>query len=183
MNDNKLSFLRELSESTGNADDLKLKFDDDTTEFEADEQFMQECMAACLPTMVQMMIMDEDAEAMDEATREAFVKVNDYFVGQGIIDEAASVNLSNPKVTFIKMGRDAQIHRLSTIITLKLARRDSNKAYKKYKVATKLKKENMAILKQRYGAKADKLAKKLYQKLLKSKKAAAVVTDTKNKKK
>lgn len=156
--------------------------DDDIAEYENDEQFMQECTALCMPTFVQMM-MDEACgdmyDAMDEATREAFVTVQNYLVGQGIISEAATVSLNNPKINVVRLNKKAQINRLTTILTLKMGRKANHKAYKKYKLGQKIKKDNMETLRKIFGGKAERLAKKLWAKTRKNNKVAAVVDDKK----
>lgn len=147
---------------------------------EEDEAFLQECTAACLPTFIQMELM-ENAEAMDEAVVDAFHKVHDYMVGQGYLTEAA-VNLNNPKVSVVKLSKESQIKRLKAIITLKMARKNNDPKYKKYKLGAKVKKENMAEMDKKYGTKAEKLARKLYEKNRKNRKVAAVVKEKKGKK-
>lgn len=151
-------------------------------DFENDQEFMQECMETCLPTMMQMMIMDESFEALDEATKDAFIKVSDYMVGQGLISEAATVSLTNPKINVVRLNKQAQINRLTAIITLKMARKAKSKNYTKYKMGQKIKKTNMEEMTKKYGAKAERLAKKLYQQMKKNPKAAAVAEEKKNKK-
>jgi len=148
-------------------------------DFENDEQFMQECMQACLPTMMQMMIMDENAELLDEDVKDAMIKVTDYFVGQGMLSEAATVSLSNPKINVVRLNKQAQINRLTTIITLKMARKAKSKNYTKYKMGQKIKKTNMEEMHKKYGAKAERLAKKLYAQMQKHPRAAAVAESKK----
>lgn len=160
--------------------------DADISEYEGDEKFMQECTALCMPTMLQMMMdesMGDMLDAMDEATLQAFMTVQDYLIGQGMITEAAAVHISNPKLNVVHLNKQAQMRRLSTIITLKMARKANHKSYKKYKLGQKIKKTNMAEMKKLYGAKADRLAKKLWAKTRKSSKVAAVVDDKKPAKK
>lgn len=159
-----------LSELNGN---------DEGYDFENDEEFIQECMNVCMPTMISMMLMDESAEELDENVRNACIVLNDYLVGQGIISEAATVSLSNPKINVVRLNKQAQLNRLSTIITLKMARKDNIKAYQKYKLGQKIKKTNMEEMKKRYGAKADRLAKKLWKKTSANGKIAAVVDSKK----
>ena len=153
----------------------------DAYDFENDEVFMQECMNACLGTMLSMEILGESADAMDEATKDAFITVHNYLVGQGVISEAATVNLNNPKVTFVKMSRKAQMNRLTSIITLKMARKAGSPNFKKYKIGMKIKKENMAKMKEKYGKQAEKLAQKLMRSMSKRGKVAAVVDNAKAK--
>ncbi|MCM1531905.1 MAG: hypothetical protein NC114_06495 [Ruminococcus flavefaciens] len=149
--------------------------DDDIAEYENDQAFMQECTADLMGLMIQGMILGESADELDEGVKNAVLTLQDYFVGQGLIDEAATVSISNPKINVVHLNKQAQIKRLSTIITLKMGRKAGHKAYKKYKLGQKIKKTNMEEMRRIYGAKAERLAKKLWQKTRKSGKVAAVV--------
>lgn len=169
-----------LSESTlreNVADENGTSYD-----YENDEEFLRECTEAALPLMTQMMIFDEavsgiDFDELDEDTRNAFYKVSDYMVGQGLISEAATPSLSNKKINIVRLNKQAQIHRLTSIITLKMARKANSKNYTKYKMGQKIKKTNMEEMRKKYGAKAERLSKKLYAKLQKSHKATAVTKE------
>lgn len=171
----KLSDMRAFV--SGKIDENALKAMSETPsdyDFEGDEQFMQECMAACLPTLLQMELMDESVETMDEDVKNAFITVQDYMVNNGYMPEAASVPIGNPKINVVRLNKESQISRLKTIISLKMARKDKIKPYQKYKLGQKIKKMNLAIIMQRYGAKADRLARKLWQQTKKGKPAAVV---------
>lgn len=152
------------------------------TDFENDEEFMQECMGACIGTILLGEILGENADTLDEDVQKAVVTLQDYLVGQGMMSEAATVSVSNPKINVVRLNKQAQINRLTTIITLKMARKDNVKAYQKYKLGQKIKKTNMEDMRKRYGAKAERLAKKLWAKTKKSGKVAAVVDSTQTKK-
>lgn len=147
-------------------------------DYESDDKFMEECNEACLPTFVMMDLMENaygiDMDVMDEEVSDAFMKVHDYMVGQGYLSEA-SVNINNPKVTFVKMSKQAQIERLTTIISLKMARHNKDPKYKKFKVASILKRKSRDDIKSKYGARARKIATKLWQQNKKNKKQNAVV--------
>lgn len=158
--------------------DESVEEDNDELDLENDEQFIQECMSACLPTFIQMELL-ENAEALDEDVKDAFVKVQDYMVGQGWLSEAATVNLNNPKVTVVKLSKESQIKRLKTIIALKMARKNNDQKYKKYKVGAKIKKANLQEIINRYGSKAERLARRLYDQNKKNRKMNAVVTEKK----
>lgn len=149
-------------------------------DFENDEEFIQECMTACLPQMIQMELMDESADELDEDVKEAFLKVRDYFIGQGLMSEAA-ISINNPKVNYVRLNKQAQMKRLTSIISLKMARKDKIKAFSKYKLGQKIKKENMAIILQRYSNKAERIARKLMNNM-KHGKPSAVVESKKKKK-
>lgn len=154
--------------------------DDDIREYEQDSRFMAECTAACLPIMTQMMMMDEAAqEVLDEETRKVFFAVQNYMVGQGSINEAATVRITNPRINVVHLSKQAQLKRLKAIITLKMGRRAKHKAYKKYKLGQMIKKNNREELDRAFGAKAERLAKKLYAQLQKKSKVAAIVDDGK----
>lgn len=163
-----------IDESALNAND-----EADVLELENDEEFMQECMALCIGTILQSEIMDESAERLDEATRDAFIKVQEYMVGQGMLSESA-VTISNPKINVVHLNKEAQINRLRKILILKMARKDNSKNYKKYKLGQQLKKTNMFDMDKRYGNKAAILAKKLWAKTKKSGKITAVVDSKKS---
>lgn len=150
-------------------------------DLEEDKEFVQECVSACLPTFIQMELM-ENADQLDEDVKTAFLKVQDYMVGQGYINEA-TVNLNNPKVTVVKLSKQSQIARLKTIIALKMARKVNDPKYKKYKIGAKIKKENLANILQKYGSKAEKMAKKLYDQNKKNHKMNSVVKEVKGKSK
>lgn len=179
-----LKNLRDFARGTINETELRrnLTTDADIEEYENDEAFMQECTDLCMPTMIQMMMnesMEDIFESMDEATAQAYITVQNYLIGQGIISEAASVHINNPKLNVVHLNKQAQIKRLTTIITLKMARKAGHKSYKKYKMGQKIKKVNMEEMRKLYGAKAERLAKKLWAKTRKSSKVAAVVDSKK----
>lgn len=154
----------------------------DTVAYEDDPEFVKECNEACLPTFLMMELMenayDIDLDVMDEEVSDAFMKVHDYMVGQGLISEA-TMNINNPKVTFVKLSKKAQIQRLTTIIALKMARKNNDPKYKKYKLGSKIRKENREDIMKRYGQKASKLATKLWQQNKKNRKSNAIVADKK----
>lgn len=176
-------FLKNLRAfANGEINESALQVDDNSGyDFENDEEFMQECMSACLGQMIQMELMDENADQLDEDVKDAFIKVHDYFVGQGLITEA-SISLNNPKVTVMKLSRQAQIKRLTSIIALKMARKDKIKAFSKYKLGQKIKKENMAIILNRYESRASRLAAKLVKNMKRGKPAAVVESKKKSSK-
>ena len=87
------------------------------------------------------------------------------------------MNINNPKVTFVKMSKKAQIERLKTIISLKMARKANDPKYRKYKVGAKIKKSNLLDIKTKYGTKAEKLAVKLWRQNQKNRKSNSVVKE------
>ena len=50
----------------GKVNESALTVEESTYDFENDDEFVQECMNACMPTFIQMALMDESAEAMDD---------------------------------------------------------------------------------------------------------------------
>ena len=179
---NLIESLRAFAQGTINESALKSQIEpDEGYDFENNEEFIQECMNACLPTMLQMDIMGESADQLDESVVQAYVTLQNYLLGQGVISEAATVSLNNPKITVVRMGKEAQLNRLASIITLKMARKDKSKNYTKYKLGSKIKKENMAAMKSRYYEKAKRLAKKLIKRNKAKGKVAAVVNSEKAK--
>lgn len=158
----------------------------DTVAYEDDPEFVKECNEACLPTFLMMELMenayDIDLDVMDEEVSDAFMKVHDYMVGQGLISEA-TMNINNPKVTFVKLSKKAQIERLSTIISLKMARKNKDPKYKKFKLGSRIRKENREAIKAKYGQRASKLAQKLWNQNRKNRKVNNVVKEKSDTKK
>lgn len=159
-----------------------LTTDADIKEYEEDQQFIQECMALGMPLIMQEMILGEAADELDENVKNAVITLQNYFVGQGLISEAAAISISNPKINVVRLNKQAQINRLTTILTLKMGRKANHKAYKKYKMGQKIKKSNMEELRRIYGAKAERLAKKIWAKTQRSPKAESVAASNKSKK-
>lgn len=157
--------------------------DDD---WEKDECFMAECNEACLPTFLMMELMenayDIDLDIMDEEVSDAFMKVHDYMVGQGLITET-TMNINNPKVTFVKLSKKAQIQRLATIIALKMARKNKDPKYKKYKIAVRLKRAMKNDILSKHGKKAERIATKLWNQNKKNRKVNSVSANKKTEQK
>ena len=64
--------------------------------------------------------------------------------------------------------------RLTSIIALKMARKENSNDYRKYKISTKMKKTYFAKILGKYQSKAERLAQKLMMKSRKGKVAAVV---------
>ena len=175
-----MSFLDDMLFMSNIMDESVEEGQEDDLDLENDKEFMQECMQDCLPTFIQMELM-ENADTLDEDVKDAFMKVQDYMVGQGLLAESATMNLNNPKVTVVKLSKESQIKRLKTIIALKMARKNNDQKYKKYKVGAKIKKTNLQEIIARYGAKAERLARRLYEQNKKNRKMNAVVSEKKKK--
>lgn len=155
------------------------EINNDIPDFENDEEFIQECMNDVAPILMQMMVLEETADQMDEATQAAFIKVQDYMINNGIITEAASVKITNPKINVVHLNKQAQINRLTTILTLKMARKAKSKNYTKYKLGQKIKKTNMEEMRKKFGNKAAQLSKKLWMRMQKDAKVKSAVKDAK----
>ena len=174
--------LRAFAQGALDESVLHTNHDTEGYDFENDEEFMQECMNACLPIMVQAALMEDSGDAMDENTRDAFQTVAEYFAGQGVISESAVPRITNQKINVVHLSKAAQLKRLTSIITLKMARKDNSVNFKKYKMGCKIKKDNMSKMREKYGNKADKLARKLMLRMKKHGKVAAVIDSKKEKK-
>lgn len=170
----KLSSLRDFAQGKINESMLNDDMQDKGFDFENDEAFIQECMTDCIGLIMQTELMDESVfDTLDEDTQEAFMKVMNYMANNGMIDEAA-VSLTNPKISVVRMSKQAQMKRLTSIIALKMARKTNMKQYKKYKLGQKIKKENFNVIMQRFGDKASRLAKKLVMQAKKGKVGAVI---------
>lgn len=170
----KLSSLRDFAKGKINESMLNDDMQDKGFDFENDEAFIQECMTDCIGLIMQTELMDESVfDTLDEDTQEAFMKVMNYMANNGMIDEAA-VSLNNPKISVVRMSKQAQMKRLTSIIALKMARKTNMKQYKKYKLGQKIKKENFNAIMQRFGDKAGRLAKKLVMQAKKGKVGAVI---------
>ena len=184
---NMLNAMREFAAGKINESVLRGKVNESVEEpgydFENDELFMQECADACVPLIIEDMLMDESAlESLEEDVRDAFLRVKGYLVENGIMSEA-TVSLSNPKINVVRLNKAARKNRLTSIIALKMARKDNSNAYKKYKLGQRIKKENFATIMSKYGAKAERLANKLIMKTKKGKVGAVVEAKKAEKKK
>lgn len=145
-------------------------------DFENDPEFMQECTSACMASIIQDMLIDESAlEDLDEDTKEAFLRVKDYLVENGVMTEA-TVSLSNPKLNVVRLNKQARKKRLTSIIALKMARKENSNDYRKYKVSAKLKKTYFGKILGKYQSKAERLANKLIQQTKRGKVGAVVET-------
>ena len=143
-------------------------------DFEDDPEFMQECASACMASIIQDMLIDESAlEDLDEDTKEAFLRVKDYLVENGVMTEA-TVSLSNPKLNVVRLNKQARKKRLTSIIALKMARKENSNDYRKYKVSAKLKKTYFGKILGKYQSKAERLANKLIQQTKRGKVGAVV---------
>ena len=158
-----LTKLRGIAEGTiGEEDISKLQEGFDLDEDEFDEAF-QECAALGIPLIIQGQIMEECCGNLEDVTNETYAMLTDYLVGQGYINEASASYRPAPKTSIIRMNADAIKKRLKTIYTLYFARKNNDKAYKKYKIGCGIKKQNRAIMDKKYGAKAERMAEKHYR--------------------
>lgn len=156
------------------AKDMEDAIDESVYDFENDPEFMQECADACMASIIQDMLMDETAmDELDEDVKDAFLRVKDYLAENGIMSEA-TVSLNNPKVSIVRLSKASRKKRLTSIIALKMARKENSNDYRKYKISTKMKKTYFAKILGKYQSKAERLAQKLMMKSRKGKVAAVV---------
>lgn len=175
-----LNDLRAFADGKTDIVGLSESVNEEGFDFENDEEFMQECVAACLPSILQYEMMSESFDQLDESVREAFITVSDYLQGQGYLpmSEATTVTL-NQKTNVVHMGKNAMIQRLKSIVTLKMARKAGDRKYTKYKLGCKIKKDNMTEMKKKYGDKAERIAKKMYVQMSKNRKVSGAVAEHK----
>lgn len=173
----KLSKMREYAK--GILDESALKAPEDDSFDLEDQEFMQECAALAMPLILESEILSEATEKFGEIVNEAYQDLFTYMQGQGLINEA--MNISNPRINYVRLNRDSQINRLTKIVTLKLARKTNDKSYKKFKIAHALKKKSMGEMMKKYGSKAERLAKKLWADSKKHSKITAVIDAKKDK--
>ena len=156
------------------AKDMEDAIDESVYDFENDPEFMQECADACMASIIQDMLMDETAmDELDEDVKDAFLRVKDYLAENGIMSEA-TVSLNNHKVSIVRLSKASRKKRLTSIIALKMARKENSNDYRKYKISTKMKKTYFAKILGKYQSKAERLAQKLMMKSRKGKVAAVV---------
>lgn len=146
-----------------------------------DADFIQECIADAIPIVTSAEIMDEDAEYIETVVNEAVSRLSDYFMAQGLINEAPSVPTINKKLNVVHLNKEAQIKRLTKIFTLKLARHKGTAHYKKYKIGTNLRRANMEAMTKQFGSQAERMAKQAYAKLKNHPKSAVVISDQRKK--
>ena len=177
---NFLNDLRAFADGKTNIVGLSESVNEEGFDFENDEEFMQECYSACLPSIIQYELMSESFDQLDESVREAFITVSDYLRGQGYLpmSEATTVTL-NQKTNVVHMGKNAMISRLKSIVTLKMARKAGDRKYTKYKLGCKIKKDNMTEMKKKYGDKAERIAKKMSMPMQKNRKVSGTIDEKK----
>lgn len=146
-----------------------------------DADFIQECIADAIPIVTSAEIMDEDAEYIESVVNDAVHRLSDYFMAQGLINEAPTVPTINKKLNVVHLNKEAQIKRLTKIFTLKLARHKGTTQYKKYKIGTNLRKTNMEAMTKQFGSQAERMAKQTYAKLKNHPKSAVVISDQRQK--
>lgn len=174
LKDLKAFAIGELDESALSTDSSNI---DDIL---ADKEFMTECTTLAMPLILQSEVMGESARALEEAAEGAYIQLENYLIGQGMINEASAPStIKNSKINIMHLNKQAQLNRLKKIMVLKLARRANSNKYKKYKIGQKIKKENMADMIKTYGNKAEKLAKTIWKNSQKHGKVNAVVSKQK----
>lgn len=144
----------------------------------ADEQLIAECISEFGEALIAAEIIQESIQGSDEIIMEALTGLHSYLVGQSMISESAAMpSFHNPKVSFVRLNKDATIKRLASIIEIKLARKQKTRGFKQYKIGTKLKKLGRFDMHRQFGPKASNLAKKAYPMLMKNHSKVQVTVD------
>ena len=154
-------------------------------ELENDQEFMDELMQECIGTILSMEILGEAADRIDAAIQEACDKTTEYLIAQGVLSEAAgakTVNYNDKKRSFMRLSLSDRLNWLRSMAVLTIARRKGDSAYKKFKLGQRIKKENMAKMVKKFGAAADKLAKKMIKKFKQPNgRVTTIISDAKTK--
>ena len=117
--------------------------DVDLVDYLNDETFMQECAAFAVPLAIETMMYENitDPEVFDESVSNALGTIYNYMVGQGILSEASAMHF-NPKMNIVHMSKGAQISRLTSMVAINMGRKNNDRAFKKFRIGAKIKKEN-----------------------------------------
>ena len=156
--------IRSFARGDISANELRayLNDDDNIPELE-DEEFLQECSNIAMGLIIQGEMLDESGDIFDSTINETYSELHNYLVGQGIMNEA-SISITNPKINYVRLNKQAQIARLTKIVTLKLARKANSPFFKKYKIAMAMKKKNMGEMDKLFGARASRIDKQIWLK-------------------
>ena len=146
-----------------------------------DEEYITECMGVAIRLYIQSELFNESAEELNAAVNETYDRLQNYLIGQGMINEASVTVHKNSNLVFL--SPKAQIERLKKIHVLKLARAAKTNDYKKFKIGANLKKISMQKMLKQFGNKAEKLAKQTWNKVSHNAKVNATVSNAKKKKK
>ena len=146
---------------------------------EADEQRMNETLAEVMPFLIADDIILEAYEKGETVFQEAMTELQSYLKSNGLLSE--SFAMSNPKKNYVRLNKMAIIERLRSILIIKLARKNNDKNYKKYKIGTKIKRNAFKAMDTRWGAKAGPMAKKIFQNKSKKNRIITVVDSAKKK--
>lgn len=168
---------------SGETDNLNEAFDNpETMELSAeDEQLIDETLREVMPILIADDIMLEAMESSEAIYNETMGTLESYLRSQDLLSE--SFSMSNPKKNYVRLNKFAIIERLRSILILKLARKNKDKNFKKYKIGTKIKRSSFKNMETRYGAKAGMMAKKIYAKKNGRNRIVTVIQDSKAKKK
>ena len=151
---------------------------DDELDEAAEAKLLAECAKSLAPMFIQHEILGEAAiQSLEEATVDAYAQLENYLVAQNIQESA--VPTINPKLNVVHLNRKALMARYKAKMVLALARRAQSSDFKKYKMATAMKKQYYAKMVQKYGAQADRLTKQYFQKMKRSGKVSTVVESKK----
>ncbi len=174
-----MSTLRGLAKGTISTSDARRAMNENyqptAAEIAEDNEIIQECTDLGMGIILQGELLD-GGDQYDAAVNESCVELRDYLVGQGVINES-SISITNPKMNYVRLNKQAQINRLKRIITLKLARKASRPAFKKYKIGMAMKRSNMDIMDKEFGQRAERLAKQAWQELSKKGKVKAKIEE------
>lgn len=148
---------------------------------EADEQLMNETLAEAMPFLIADDIIMEAYDKGEVIFQESMTELQSYLKSNGLLSE--SFSMSNPKKNYVRLNRMAILERLRSILIIKLARKNNDKNYKKYKIGTKIKRNSFREMEKRWGAKATPMAKKIYQNKARKNKIVTVIDNSKAKNK
>lgn len=146
-----------------------------------DEEFITECMGIATQLYIQSELFSESAEELNAAVNETYDRLQNYLIGQGMINEASVTVHKNSN--FVLLSPKAQLERLKKIHVLNLARAQKSNDYTKFKIGANLKKTSMMKMVKQFGNRAEKLAKKSWKKISSDAKTNASIAKAKKNKK
>lgn len=147
--------------------------DDDVILTDEDEELIQETLSEVMPYLIADEIMSEAYEKGELVFHESMTELEGFLKTNGLLDE--SFSMKNPKKNFVRLNKKAILERLRSILIIKLARKNKDKNYKKYKIGTKIKRNSFKAMEDRWGAKATPMAKKAFAAKSKKSRISTVV--------
>lgn len=160
------------------------------------EKFMQECMSACLPVMTAMAIdedisgdpfdLSDDDDETGEYLVEAYVTLQNYLLGQGLLDEAAIAvprngNPAKLKKSIMMLDKKARFNWFVSMISMRLAKAKNDSLFKKYSMVCKARRNYKENLLKKYKSQALPVAKRLYKDFLKKAKTQSTTKEARAK--